>query len=108
MLLKVTDPDGSEVTSITGLTRKTSGGETGFDITESIGLITIVDNYEITSTGTVTQGWTVEVIFANLDSDQNANAGKSFSACLIIQEDVIPTMVADICESVDNLASCIA
>ena len=108
LLLKITDPDGAEVTTLGSLERKTSGGVTGFDITTSTGLITIADNYEITSTGTVTQEWQIEVIFANLDSDQNANTGKSFSANLIIQEDLIPTMVADICESGDNLASCIA
>ena len=55
LLLKVTAPDGSEVTTLGNLERKTSGGVTGFDITESTGLITIADNYEITSTGTVTQ-----------------------------------------------------
>ena len=43
LLLKVTGPDGSEVTSITGLTRKTSGGVTGFDITTQTGLVTIAD-----------------------------------------------------------------
>ena len=108
LLLKITDPDGAEVTTLGSLERKTSGEVTGFDITTSQGLITIEDNYEITSTGTVTQEWQIEVIFANLDSDQNANTGKSFSANLIIQEEFIPTMVADICESGDNLASCIA
>ena len=99
LLLKITGPEGSEVTTLGSLERKTSGGETGFDITTQTGLITIADNYEIVSTGTVTQEWTVEVIFANLDSDQNANTGKTFNANLIIQEDVIPTMVADICGS---------
>ena len=112
ILLKVTDPEGMEVTSLPGLTRKTSGSGdnqvTGFDITTSQGLITIANNYEITSTGTETQEWQIEVIFVNLDSDQNANTGKSFSANLMIQEEYIPTMVADICESGDNLASCIA
>ena len=87
LLLKITDPDGTEVIALGSLERKTSGGETGFDITTQTGLITIADNYEITSTGTVTQEWQVEVIFANLDSDQNANAGKTFSANLIIQEE---------------------
>ena len=91
ILLKVIDPDGTEVTSIPGLTRKTSGtGDnqvTGFDITESQGLITIANNYEITSTGTATQEWQVEVIFVNLDSDQNANTGKTFNAILTIQEE---------------------
>ena len=102
LLLKVTDPDGTEVTNISGLTRKTSGSGdnqvTGFDITTQTGLITIADNYEITSTGTVTQDWTVEVIFANLDSDQNANTGKSFSANLIIQEDPMTTSLGNFAE----------
>ena len=87
LLLKVIAPDGSEVTTLGSLERKTSGGVTGFDITTKIGSITIADNYEIVSTGTVTQEWQVEVIFANLDADQNANAGKNFSANLIIRED---------------------
>ena len=91
ILLKVTNPDGTEVTNIPGLTRKTSGsGEnevTGFDITTKTGSITIADNYEITASPSATQEWQIEVIFVNLDSDQNANTGKSFSANLIIRED---------------------
>ena len=98
LLLKVTDPDGTEVTTLGNLERKTSGGETGFDITTSQGLITIADNYEIVSTGTVTQEWQIEVIFANLDSDQNANAGKSFSANLIIQEEPMVTSLGNFAE----------
>ncbi len=89
LLLKVTNPDGTEVTTLGSLERKISGGETGFDITTQTGLITIADNYEITSTGTVTQDWNIEIIFANLDSDQNANTGKTFSASLIIQEEAM-------------------
>ena len=81
LLLKVTDPNGAEVESILGLERKTSGGETGFDITTQTGLITIANNYEIVSTGTETQEWKIEVIFANLDADQNSNAN------LTIQEE---------------------
>ena len=103
LLLKVTAPDGSEVTTLGSLERKTSGGETGFDITESTGLITIADNYEITSTGTETQEWQIEVIFANLDSDQNANTGKTFSANLIIQEEAIATNLGNFAEYVANL-----
>ncbi len=98
LLLKVTDPDGTEVTTLGNLDRKTSGGETGFDITTSQGLITIADNYEITSTGTVTQDWQIEVIFANLDSDQNANTGKSLSANLIIQEEPMVTSLGNFAE----------
>ena len=91
ILLKVTDPDGIEVTSIPGLTRKTSGtGDnqvTGFDITTKTGSITIADNYEITASPSTTQEWQVEVIFVNLDSDQNANTNKTFNANLIVRED---------------------
>ena len=87
LLLKVTDPDGAEVTTLGSLERKTSGDVTGFDITTQTGLIAIADNYEIVSTGTETQEWQIEVIFVNLDSDQNANTGKSFRASLIIQEE---------------------
>ena len=91
ILLKITDPDGAEVTTLGSLERKTSGTDanqvTGFDITTSTGLITIADNYEIVSTGTETQEWQVEVMFVNLASDQNANTGKTFAATLIIQED---------------------
>ena len=90
ILLKVTDPDGTEVTSIPGLTRKTSGtGEnevTGFDITTKTGSITIADNYEITASPSATQEWQIEVIFVNLDSDQNANTNKTFNANLIVRE----------------------
>ena len=107
LLLKITDPDGAEVITLGSLERKTSGGVTGFDITTSTGLIIIADNYEITSTGTVTQEWQIEVIFANLDSDQNANTGKTFSANLIIQEEKILTSIADVCTGGETLASCI-
>ena len=98
ILLKVTNPDGTEVTTLGSLERKTSGDVTGFDITTQTGLITIADNYEITSTGTVTQDWQIEVIFANLDSDQNANTGKSFSANLIIQEEPMVTILGNFAE----------
>ena len=103
LLLKVTNPDGTEVTTLGSLERKTSGDVTGFDITTSTGLITIADNYEITSTGTVTQEWTVEVIFANLDSDQNANTGKTFSATLIIQEEPLVTTLGNAADYITSL-----
>ena len=111
ILLKVTDPEGTEVTSLPGLTRKASGSADnqviGFDITTKIGVITIADNYEIVSTGTETQEWQIEVIFVNLDSDQNANTGKTFNANLIIQEDELPSTLADVCPEGGNFSDCI-
>ena len=103
ILLKVTDPEGSEVTTLGSLERKTSGEVTGFDITTQTGLITIADNYEITSTGTEEQEWKIEVIFANLDSDQNANTGKIFSATLIIQEEGLVTTLGNAAEYIASL-----
>ena len=103
ILLKVTDPTGAEVTSISGLTQKTSGEITGFDITTQTGLITIADNYEITSTGTEEQEWKIEVIFANLDSDQNKNTGKTFNATLIVQEESMVTTLGNAAEYITSL-----
>ncbi len=87
LILTIEDPDGTELQTL-GSYEYTSVGEvSGFDITTANGLITIVDNYEITSTGTVTQEWNITVTFVNLDSDQEENTNKTFEATLIIQED---------------------
>ena len=102
ILLKVTDPEVVEVTTLGSLERKTSGEVTGFDITTKTGSITIADNYEITSTGTEEQEWKIEVIFANLDSDQNKNTGKTFNANLIIRED-LPIGITEV--SASNITS---
>ena len=45
----------------------------------------------------------MEVIFANLDSDQNANTGKSFSASLIIQEEGLVTTLGNAAEYIASL-----
>ena len=103
MLLKITTPDGSELDTLGDYNYVTSGEETGFDITTASGLITIADNYEIVSTGTVTQEWKVEIIFVNLDSDQNENTGKSFSAELIIQKEPMTTSLGNFATYITNL-----
>lgn len=91
LLLKVTDPDGMEVTNIPGLVYKevTNGnGEVlrGFDITTEVGNYYIANNYEITSNLQTQHIWNVEVILVNLDSDQNANAGKVVDAYLEVSK----------------------
>ena len=103
ILLKITDPDGAEVTALGSLERKTSGNETGFDITTATGLITIADNYEITANPSKTDEWTVEVILVNLDSDQNENTGKTFNATLIIQEEGLVTTLGNAAEYIASL-----
>ena len=89
LLLRVIDPTGVEVTNINDLNRVTSGNITGFDITETTGIITIADNYEITATPYATQEWTIEIIFVNLDTDQQANTGKTFNGELIVQRNAL-------------------
>ena len=62
--------------------------ENGFDITTRTGGFLLVPDYEISATDTQTvQDWNVEVTLVNLDSDQNANTGKSLTGKLYITQD---------------------
>mgnify|MGYP005785913139 CR=1 FL=1 len=58
----------------------------GFDITTKVGNYYIANNYEITSNLQTQHIWNVEVILVNLDSDQNANAGKVVDAYLEVSK----------------------
>ena len=98
MFLSITDPLGNPVTNIAGLTPVTIDGVQGFDITTKTGLITIANNYEITTTSTTTQEWNIIVTFVNLDSDQQENTEKSFNATLIMQENV-PISISNVTTS---------
>ena len=112
ILLTIKDDAGNEITSINDLTYKTvtdGSGATikGFDITTGIGLITLLNNKEITATPQKTDTWNVTVTFINYDKDQSKNAGKSFNAKLIAQQKEISDSVSDYCKNGDNLANCI-
>ena len=98
LFLSITDPLGNPVTSIAGLTSVTVDGIQGFDITTKTGLITIANNYEITTTSTTTQEWNITVTFVNLDSDQQENTEKSFNATLIMQENA-PISISNVTTS---------
>ena len=87
LILTITDPNGNALTNINGLNYVTAGEISGFDITESNGLITIANNYEITSTSTKIDEWNIELTLVNLDANQNNNAGKTFNATLLIQKE---------------------
>ena len=87
LMLTITNPNNQAVTSLTGLTYTTSGGVSGFDITEKDGLIQIASDYSITSTGTKTDTWNVTVSLINLNSDQQANTDKIFAGQVIIQKE---------------------
>ena len=112
ILLSIKDGSNNEITSVSGLTYKTvtdgkGASIKGFDITNKKGLVTILNNREITTTSSKTEQWNVTVTFVNYNSNQAGNAGKSFSAKLMIQKEKIPTVLSDVCTSGDNLASCI-
>ena len=112
ILLSIKDGSNNEITALTGLTYKTvtdgkGASIKGFDITTKSGLITILNNREITTTSTKTEEWNVTVIFVNYNSNQAGNAGKNFSAKLMIQKEKMPTVLSDVCTSGNNLATCI-
>ena len=112
ILLSIKDGSNNEITTLTGLTYKTvtdgkGASIKGFDITNKKGLITILNNREITTTSSKTEEWNVTVTFVNYNSNQAGNAGKNFSAKLMIQKEKIPTVLSDVCTSGNNLASCI-
>ena len=92
ILLTIKDANGNAITSITGLTHKTvtdgkGASISGFDITTKSGVITLFDNREITATPTKTEEWNITVTFVNYNANQTGNAGKSFNAKLIIQQE---------------------
>ena len=91
ILLTITDGT-NPVTNITSLTYKTvtdgkGNSISGYDITNKTGLITLFSNREITTTSTKTENWNITVTFVNYNANQTGNAGKSFNAKLIIQQD---------------------
>ena len=97
ILLSIKDGSNNEITTLTGLTYKTvtdgkGASIKGFDITNKKGLVTILNNREITTTSTKTEKWNVTVTFVNYNSNQAGNAGKSFNAKLMIQKTKIPTL----------------
>ena len=98
ILLSIKDGSNNEITTLTGLTYKTvtdgkGASIKGFDITTKKGLVTILNNREITTTSTKTEEWNVTVTFVNYNSNQAGNAGKSFNAKLMIQkEEYKPTL----------------
>ena len=92
ILLSIKDGSNNEITTLTGLTYKTvtdgkGASIKGFDITKKSGLITILNNREITTTSSKTEEWNVTVTFVNYNSNQAGNAGKNFSAKLMIQQE---------------------
>ena len=103
IIMTITDNAGTEVTDITGLTHTSvtdaNGTQvSGYDITNKNGIITLFNNREITTTSSKEERWNIKVTFVNYDASQNANAGKSMSAKVMIQKEKI-TLLADYVKS---------
>ena len=106
LILTIKKPDGTELTTIDGLTYKTvtDGKETtikGFDITTKKGLITIANNRKITTTSTIEEQWDVTVTLVNYDVNQIDNIRKSFTSKLIIQQDEANFPYNEICDETE-------
>ena len=104
LMLTITDSEGNEVTDIEGLTHTTvtdAKGATvsGYDITTKSGLLTLFKNREITTTSKKEEKWNINITFVNYDENQNANAGKSMSAKVMIQKEEEKVFLADYVKS---------
>ncbi len=87
LVLNVVDPSGDELKSIDGLTYTTKNGVNGFDLTTTSGLITIKEDYSITTNDSTTHNWVFTLKFVNLNSNQNDNNGKTFESSIVLQQD---------------------
>ncbi len=110
VLLTIKDEKGNNVTSVDGLTYATSGGVSGFDITDKSGLFNVKTDYPISttssSTGT-THTWTFTLTFVNLSTDQSVNENANMNIDVYLQTKPFPSTVADVCSGGETLASCI-
>ena len=100
IVLTITNPEGSPVTSIEGLDYVTSGGVSGFDITTKSGLYEVAELYEIISNSSsddTIQEWEFTVSFINLDTNQAENGGKTLEAEVILSRE--PTDYHKVCDS---------
>ena len=104
IIMTITDSAGAEVTDISTLTHVIVTGAngtqvSGYDITNKSGLITLFDNREITTTSSKEEKWNITITFVNYDENQNANAGKSMSAKVMIQKEEEKVFLADYVKS---------
>ena len=101
IILTITNPTGSPVTSVDGLTYVESLG--GFDITTKSGLYTVASEYPIVSTSSdvdTIQDWTFTVTFINLDTNQYENGGKTLEGEVILSREPRYTLANYIIENV--------
>ena len=109
IILTIKDEKGSNVTSVDGLTYTTSGGVSGFDVTDKTGLFNIKTDYPITtssSTTGTTHTWTFTLTFINLSTDQSVNENANMNIDVVLQQKTKVLTLADICSG-KTLSDCI-
>ena len=90
LLLKVTDPNGDELTQIEGLKYVSvidgKGEEqTGFDLTTSLGKYFIAKDYVLKTNTEVTQNWYAKITYINLSEKQDKNFDKKLEGFVKIE-----------------------
>ena len=105
LILTVTGPDGSEVTSLPGLVYKTVQDREnktvkGFDVTTTNSLITVANKKTISATPNAEEQYTLKLTFVNYEGDQTANASSGLSAKVMIQKE---PMVNSLASYITNL-----
>ena len=112
LILSITDADGNAITNLSNLTYKTvtdaSGASiSGYDITGVTGLVTILDNREITANPRKEEQWNITITMINYNADQSKNAGKNFGAKVVVKKGGYNPTIADYCSDGENLKDCI-
>ena len=105
LILTVTGPDGSEVTSLPGLTHTTVQDKenksiSGFDVTTTNGLITIANKKTITASPNAEEQYTLKLTFVNYEGNQTENTTSGLSAKVMIQKE---SMVNSLASYITNL-----
>ena len=95
IIMTIKNSAGAEVTDISTLNHVIVTGAnntqvSGYDITNKNGVITLFNSREITANPSKEEKWNITITFVNYDASQNANAGKSMSAKVMIQKEMIP------------------
>ncbi len=113
LFLTITAPSGFNK-EIEGLKQATlTSDNDSYDITElREGIYALAEDFPIQVTATEeahqkTDTWKITVTFKNLDSDQQLNTNKKFSARIIIQAEKIANDLSDVCSEGELFADCI-
>ena len=84
------------------------GQEKGSLSGETFAKATLVANKKtITATPSKEEQYTLKLTFVNYEGDQTENAKSTLSAKVMIQKELIPQVVSDVCTNGENLATCI-